>query len=211
MDTQELFAKLTTQIAAGLEGAFEHVALTRRAHFEENPQLRPSKRDLDDIMTRYANQNFVIAGAANLIPGPLGMLAAVPELTLILRNQIQMIYDLGVAHGKEAHLTPTTLLGVFASVLGGATIGLASVHGGRLLIKRASLRVIQRIVAWLGGKITQRLLKQLIAKWLPIAGAVLIATWARQSTLEIGRAASELLKHDIAQSDEEFTERDMPS
>lgn len=210
MDQTSLFERISTQLASVLEGAFEHTALTRRQHFIDHPTQRPTAAQVEDVISRYANQNFLIAGAANLVPGPLGMLAVIPELTLIIRNQIQMIYDLGVAHGKEAHLTPTTLLGVFASVLGGGAISLASVQGGRLLIRRASLRVIQKIIQWLGGKITQRLLKQLIAKWLPIAGAVIIATWARQSTVELGRRASDLLKHDIQHSDDELREDELP-
>lgn len=80
------------------------MANSRRQHFEANPASRPTKRDVGALIKHAANANAVIAGAANLVPGPWGALAVVPEITFVIRNQIQLIYDLGVAHGKEPHL-----------------------------------------------------------------------------------------------------------
>jgi len=192
-------ASAADRIARALEDAFESVALTRRAHFERNP--RPTRSDVDGIIRSYANQNALVAGGANLVPGPWGALAIVPELTLILRNQIQMIYDLGVAHGKEAHLDSRFLLAVFATVVGGGAVGLLTVKGSQVLVKRASLRVLQRIIAWLGGRITQRVLRQFIAKWLPVVGAAAMAVWARQQTVGMGRKTAEIMALDVVYVD----------
>lgn len=188
---------LADKMAKMLGDAFETVALTRRAHFEQHPNKRPGEAEVGNIIKSYANQNAIIAGAANMVPGPWGMLAIFPELTLIIRNQIQMIYDIGVAYGKESQLDSKLLLAIFSTVLGGGAIGLATVKGSQLLVKRASLRVIQKIIVWLGGKITQRVLKQVLAKWLPVVGAAAMAIWARQSTMSMGQAAAELLKLEI--------------
>ena len=204
-------AELAKKLAAALQDAFEQTVTSRREHFEAHPDQRPSVLDAEGIIDRYANQNFLVAGAANLIPGPLGMLAALPELTLILRHQIQMIYDLGVAHGKESQMTPTVLLGVFASSLGEGAVGLASVEGRNLLIKRASLRVMQGMLQWIATKVSQRLIKHLLAKWVPVAGAVVIAVWSRKNTAEIGERAKTMLQYDITLSDEELDELDVPS
>lgn len=200
-----------TKFANALEGIFESVALTRRQHFVENPTNRPSPQDIDSIIKRYSNQNAVIAGAANLIPGPWGMLATVPELVAIIRNQIQMIYDLGVAQGQEASLSPNLLLGVFSTVLGEGAIGLVTVKGGQLLVKKASLQVIQKIIFWLGGNISQKLLKRFFAKWLPIGGAAAMAIWSRQSTMSMGEKASKMLAMNIVASEEKVSEYDIPS
>ncbi|MEI8254387.1 MAG: hypothetical protein WCJ30_01810 [Deltaproteobacteria bacterium] len=194
-DVQE--SALTKKLTEWLEGAFESVALTRRQHFSDKPGLRPRAGDIDELIKSYANQNFVIAGAANLVPGPLGALAIVPEITLVMRNQIQMIYDLGVAHGKEAQLNSRLLLAIFATVSGGGALGIATVKGGQLIVKRASLRVIQQIIVWLGGKITQRALRALLAKWVPLVGAGAMAIWARQTTVAMGREATSLLQKEI--------------
>jgi uncharacterized protein (DUF697 family) len=198
--------KMADRLGEALEGMFESVALTRRQHFEQNPKTRPSRGDVESIATSYANNNALVAGAANMVPGPWGALAIVPEITLIVRNQIQMIYDIGVAHGHEAHIDGTFLLNIFATVMGGAGIGLATVQGGQLLMKRPALRILQKIIVWLGGKITQRVLKQFIAKWLPVVGAAAMAVWARQSTLDLGRKAAELLRHEVIWGDGEVDE-----
>jgi hypothetical protein len=198
-DNQE--QTIATQVAEFLEGAFESVALTRREHFEKQPDRRPSPQDIASIISSAANFNGVIAAGANMVPGPLGALTIVPELTAIIRNQIQMIYDIGVAHGKEAHLNGNLLLSIFYTVTGGGAISLATVKGGQLLLKRASLGVIQRIIIWLGGKITQRALKALLARWVPIAGSVAMGIWARQSTVSMGKKAAEFLAREIIVED----------
>lgn len=192
---------IAARIAEFLEHAFESVALTRREHFADHPERRPSPGQIDSIIASCANQNGLIAAGANLIPGPLGALTIVPELTIIIRNQIQMIYDLGVAQGKEAHLNGDMLLAIFYTVTGGGAISLAAVKGGQLLVRRASLRIIQRIIIWLGGKITQRVLKALLARWIPIVGSVAMGIWARQSTAAMGRKAAGLLGLDIVIED----------
>ena len=201
----------SNKIANALEGFFESVALTRKQHFVENPTKRPTPQDIDSIVKSYSNQNALIAGATNLIPGPLGMLATLPELVAIIRNQIQMIYDLGVAHGKESNLNATLLLGLFSTVMGEGTIGLVAIKGKQLLVKKASVQVIQKVVFWLGGTISQKLLKRFIAKWLPVVGAAAMAIWARQSTINMGKKASEMLAMDIVTSEEGVSEDDIPS
>jgi uncharacterized protein (DUF697 family) len=203
--------EFSNKIANALEGIFESVALTRKQHFIENPTKRPTPQDIDSIVKGYSNQNALIAGATNLIPGPLGMLATVPELVAIIRNQIQMIYDLGVSHGKESSLNSTLLLGLFSTVLGEGAIGLVAIKGKQLLVKKASVQVIQKVVFWLGGTISQKLLKRFIAKWLPVVGAAAMAIWARQSTMSMGEKASKMLAMDIVNVEEGVSEDDIPS
>ena len=168
---KDRFGDFSSKISSALEGIFESVDLTRRQHFIENPDKKPTQQDITSIIKSYSNQNALIAGSANLVPGPWGMLVTVPEVITIIRNQIQMIYDLGVAHGKESSLNASLLLGIFSTVLGGSTISLVSVKGGQLLVKKASVRVIQKIIWRLGGTISQKVLKRFISKWLPIVGA----------------------------------------
>jgi uncharacterized protein (DUF697 family) len=187
--------KLSSKLASYLEGAFDSVALTRKQHFKE--ARRPNPDDIDSIITMYANQNALVAGAANLIPGPFGALAILPEITAIIRNQIQMVYDIGVAHGKDEHLDGNLLLVIFTTVTGGGAISLATVKGGQLIVRRASLQVIQKLVVWLGGKITQRALKALLSKWVPVVGAAAMALWARQTTVAMGQKAAEMFEKEV--------------
>jgi uncharacterized tellurite resistance protein B-like protein len=109
-----------------------------------------------------------------------------------------MIYDIGKANNKTGkELSKELVIGVFASSIGTAGIGLITIHAGKVLVKRASLRILQKIVAMLGGKVTQRLLKSIVAKWIPGVGAVAMAAWSKYSTNLIGKRAQEILSKDI--------------
>lgn len=191
--------EISSKLASYLEGAFSAVALTRKEYYKS--ARRPGKVDIDGIVRMYANQNAVIAAAANLLPGPFGALAIVPEMIAIIRNQIQMVYDIGVAHGRDEHLDGELLLAIFATATGGGAISLVTVKGGQLIVRRASLQVLQKVIVWLGGKITQRALKAFLSKWVPIVGAAAMALWARQSTIAMGNKASELLANEILRDD----------
>jgi uncharacterized protein (DUF697 family) len=202
----ELESSLTSKIVEGLNGLFGSVAEDQRAYYKENPSKRPVAGSAEAVISSYANMNALVAGAASMVPGPWGMLSVVPEIILVVRNQLKMIYDLGVIYGKEDAMTRDLLLGVFAYAMGSGALGLVTVKGSQVLVRRASLRIIQKIVTWLGGKITQRVLKQLISRYLPLLGAAAMAYWARQTTVEIGRAAAELLQKDVQFTEDEVSD-----
>lgn len=186
---QELQGKITES----LYGLFEEVLAKRASLYARSPQQRPNRADVDAIIARAANTNAVVAAAANLIPGPLGMVAAVPEILVVLRNQTEMIYDIGVAYGQERFMRAELVVGLLTNAVGGSTTSLVMVQGGKLLVRRASLRVMQKVIAMLGGQITQRVLKSMIGKWLPVVGAAAMAAWARYTTKQLGEQAASML------------------
>ncbi len=194
--------ELQTKITESLQGLFDDVITKQKAHYASNPGKKPTRRDVEAIITLAANKNALVAGAANLIPGPLGMLAAVPEIVMVLRNQTKMIYDLGLAHGQERFMRAELVMGIVASGVGNGTASLVIVQGGKLLVRRASLRVMQKIVAMLGGQITQRVLKSMVGKWIPVVGAAAMAAWARYTTKQLGERAIEMLSLPIVDLDD---------
>jgi uncharacterized tellurite resistance protein B-like protein len=172
---------------------FDQVIADRKKHYVENPKEIPERKDADAIISKWANTNAVIAGAAGLVPGPWGMLAALPEIITVIRNQTKMIFDLCLALGQHKHMRSELVIGILMSSVGAGGGSLIAVQGGKLLVKRASLRVMQKIIAMLGGKVTQQLLKSMVGKWLPIVGAAAMAAWARYTTKKLGEQAVELL------------------
>ena len=149
------------------------------------------------LISSYTRNNAAISGGASLIPGPWGMAAVIPELTLVIRNQIQMVYDIGVANGKQAQLTKELLIGIFLTAMGSSAGSLLTIHGGKILVRRASLQVIQKIIAMLGGRVTQQVIKSTVSKGLPFVGAAAMATWTGYMTKNIGEKANELFKLEI--------------
>ena len=88
-----------------LEDLFTSVITERRAFYSKNPGAVPRQANVGDIIGGYANNNALISGSISLIPGPLGMAAALPELVLVFRNQLQMVCDIGRAMGKDREMS----------------------------------------------------------------------------------------------------------
>ncbi len=198
--------QLQKKISDSMMSTFNSVIKKKKEYYTVNKNIY-TPEDVEQIISKCGNKNAVISGGAGLVPGVWGMLVVVPEITLIIKNQIEMIYDIGKANNKTGkELSKELIVGIFSASVGTAGIGLITIHAGKVLVKRASLRVLQKIVAMMGGKVTQRLLKSMVAKWLPGVGAVAMATWAKYSTNLIGKKAQEIFSKDIIYEEGELTE-----
>lgn len=98
---QTLAQKMEAQITERLGDAFESVIEDKNEYYQSNPKTIPTVSEIDDLISSVALKNSVISGGASLIPGPWGMLAVVPELFLVIKNQIGLIYDITAANGKK--------------------------------------------------------------------------------------------------------------
>jgi uncharacterized membrane protein YebE (DUF533 family) len=116
---------------------------------------------------------------------------------LVIRNQIALIYDVAAANGRKEMITKELLLGVFVSAMGSAAGSVLVMHGSKILVRRVSLQVMQKLIALLGGKITQQAIKSAVSKWFPGVGAAAMAAWTGYLTRQIGNKAKEIFKHEI--------------
>lgn len=192
-----LTEQMETKITDGLQTAFESVLESRNEYYQNNPDKIPGPAAVDALVRAAVTQNAAISGGASLIPGPWGMLAVVPELLLVINNQIKLIYDIGAAHGRKEMITKELLLGVFISAAGSSAGSLLVMQGSKVLVRRASLQVMQKMIALLGGRITQQALKSAISKWLPGIDAAAMAAWTGYLTKQIGDKAREIFQHEI--------------
>ncbi len=129
-------------------------------------------------------------------------IAVIPEIAAVTRNQLAMIYDIGVAHGRSKALTSELLAGVFLTAMGAGAGSLLFMHGGKVLVRRATLSAFQQVISLLAGRITQQALKSAIGKWLPVVGAAAMAAWSNYLTYKIGKKAVEIFEKEIVLSDE---------
>ena len=185
------------------------VIADRQRHHEEHPDDSPNKDSVQSIIKSYSLKNATISGGATLVPGPWGMLAAVPEIVLVLRNQITMIDDIGRAYGKERVITKELIAGILLTALGGSGAALLAVHGEKVLVERVALKGLQQVSRLLAGKITQTLLKSAISKWLPVVGAAAMAAWSNHMTHKIGQQAIKIFEKEIEISD--TVQEDLPT
>lgn len=190
-------SELQSKISDKMMTLFENVIKERKATYEKLPIQVATKENIEKIIKQYSLTNAGISGASGLIPGPVGLIAVIPELTLVIKNQLCLICDISRLYGKEEILTKELLAVIFASAGGSAGIGLVTIHGSKLLLKRVSLRAFQKVVTIIGGKLTQQVLKAALAKWIPLAGAGAMAVWTGYMTKKIGEKAIEILQKDI--------------
>ncbi len=192
---QNITDQIQTQLAGQLMGLFEQVMQTRQSAHQSDPNL--ARQSVDSIIGSYSNKNAAISGSLNLIPGPAGMLAVIPDIVLIMRNQISMVYDIGASYQKEAVITKELLLGIVIGATGAGTASLLVMQGSKILIKRTTLRTFQDFVSRLSGRVTQQAIRSSIGKWLPGVGAVAIAAWSYYITRQIGKKATEIFEREI--------------
>ncbi|GJM43033.1 MAG: hypothetical protein DHS20C20_33150 [Ardenticatenaceae bacterium] len=193
---------LQSKLAESMIGMFDLVISDRSGHYAKHPDEIPNLQSVPSIIKSYSLTNAAISGGVGLVPGPWGMVAVVPEIAVIIRNQLAMIYDVGMAYGKNKVLSKELLAGILITALGAGTGSLLVMQGSKVLVKRVALRQFQRIIAMLAGKITQQALKSAIGKWLPVVGAAALAIWSNYLTRQVGKKAIEIFEKEIVLSEE---------
>ena len=147
------------------------------------------------------------AGTLALPPGPLGWLTILPEMIAVWKIQAQMVADIAAFYGKKGSVTQEQMLYcLFKHTASQAVRDLVIRVGERMLVKRATLRVLQTIAQRVGVKVTQRVLAKGVSRWLPVVGALGVAAYAYYDTGQVASAAIGLFERDI-----EITADEAPS
>ena len=189
----EKFQEKFIQIIIPLfEGSIED----RKKYYLENE--KPSKEHVEDIISSCSKTNGAISGISGMIPGPAGLLAIIPELKFTIENQIAMIYDIGVANGKEEHMSKETVLALaMQSGFGAAGINAVASQGKKILIKKASVKVFEQMAKVLGIKLSAGVVKSAVAQFVPLLGGLAIGIWVKYTTTKIGENSALILSKDI--------------
>ena len=205
-ESKEVANTLQSKLAEKMIGVFELVVSDRSGHFAKHPDQIPDKKSVPSIINSYSLTNAAISGGASLVPGPLGMVAVIPEIAAVIRNQLAMIYDVGMAYGKSKVLNKELLAGVLLTAFGSSAGSLLVMQGSKVLVKRVALRTFQKVIVMLAGRITQQALKSAISKWLPGVGAAAMAVWSNYLTRQVGKKAIEIFEKEIVLSEEVIEE-----
>jgi hypothetical protein len=150
------------------------------------------------LVSSAARKSAAISGSLALPPGPLGLITILPDLYASWRIQAQLVADIAAVYGKTVFLTQETMLFcLFKHSAAQSVRDLIVRAGERVLIKSPTLRVLQRILAKIGAKTTQRILGRGASRWVPIVGAVWVARYAYNDTGAVGQNAMDLFSKDI--------------
>ena len=188
----EVPAKVLSRIVEVLNNAFSDIPnSTEPKSADPVPRVRT-------IGLKASAESALYSGALSIPPGPLGLVTILPDLLGVWRIQARMVADIAAVFGKNAQLTRETMIYcLFRHAASHAVKDLAVRAGKRIIFKRTSLRVIQKILKKIGLKITQRLAGRTLSRWLPIIGAIGVGAYAFYDTASVAKTAMELFRHDI--------------
>jgi hypothetical protein len=155
------------------------------------------------LASRAAQRAALTAGSLALPPGPLGWLTLLPELIAIWKIQGQMVSDIAAAYGRHATLGREQMLWcLFRHTAAQAFRDLVVRMGDRLVFRRMSYGVAQRVAKQIGIKLTQRTISKGISRWLPVIGALGVGAYAYYDTGQVASTAIAMFDGEIAMEEE---------
>ncbi|HET6431932.1 hypothetical protein [Dyella sp.] len=150
------------------------------------------------IGQRASKRAALTAGSLALPPGPLGWLTVLPELIAIWRIQAQMVSDIAAAYGQQASLGREQMLWcLFRHTAAQAFRDLVVRMGDRMLFRRVSYAVVERVAKQVGLKIGQRAAGKGLARWLPVVGALGVGAYAYYDTGQVAATTIELFSREV--------------
>jgi hypothetical protein len=165
-----------------------------KLHSQRNPETEARR-----LAHRAAQRAALTAGTLALPPGPLGWLTILPELVSIWKIQAQLVSDIAAVYGRHAELGREQMLWcLFRHTSAQAFRDLVVRLGDRLIFRRLSYGVIERIAKQLGVKITQRALGEGLSRWMPVIGAIGVGGYAYYDTRQVAATTIAMLKSEIA-------------
>ncbi|BFI97324.1 MAG: hypothetical protein RSP_28340 [Rhodanobacter sp.] len=150
------------------------------------------------IASRAAQRAALTSGTLAMPPGPLGWLTLMPELMAIWKIQAQMVSDIAAAYGRHVELGREQMLYcLFRHTAAQAFRDMVVRMGDRLLFRRMSFTVMERIAKQLGVKLSRRALGEGMSRWLPVVGAVGVGAYAYYDTGQVAATTIELFSRGI--------------
>lgn len=151
-----------------------------------------------DLARAAATKAAVTSGSLALPPGPFGMLTLIPDLVAVWKIQAQMVADIAAVYGKKSYLTKEQMLYcLFRHLASQAVRDLVVRVGERVLIRNASLQLLQTIAQHIGIRVTKKLIGKTISRWVPVVGALGVGAYAYFDTGQVAATAIGLFDREI--------------
>jgi hypothetical protein len=123
-----------------------------------------------------------------------------PDLYLIWNTQRQMVADVYALYGRSAELTSTSMLYcLFRHAASQVLRDVAVRAGERIVVRELSAGALRQALSAVGIVITQRMAGQAAGRWVPLAGALAVGSYAYWDTLQVARTAQKLLEVPVAE------------
>ncbi len=191
--TESLQAYAAEPEGKALTGVIERVISNvpaPRTHAIPDPGAAAAK-----IARTAAKKAAMLSASLALPPGPVGMLTVLPDLYLIWKLQRQMVADIFALHGRSAELTRNHMLYCLFRHLASHVLRDVAVRTGqRIVAEQLSSGALKGALTTIGTNVAQRVAGTSAGRWVPLAGAAAVGCYAYWDTLQVAKAARQLLE-----------------
>ena len=185
--TDEL-AELTRKLNARIE-EFMMEVVSNIPHSKLDIEPDPDEKS-GALISKASMDSAAVSGVLAMPAGMLALLSVLPDLIMVWKRQAQLVADIAAIYGKSVHLTREAMMYcLFKHVAGNAVRDLAVRAGQRVLVRKATLRLIEKIIERIAGKLSARIVERILARLVPILGAVGMAAYVYYDTDNVGRTA----------------------
>jgi hypothetical protein len=178
------------------------------SHVPVSPEERrntPAAR-AHELTMAAASRAAATSGALALPPGPVGLLTIVPDLMAVWHIQRQLVADIAACYGRTAELGRETMMYcLFRHAAAQAVRDLVVRVGERLLLRRATVAMMERSLHRVGLVVSQRAMGRALSRWLPVVGAMGVGAYAFYDTVQVGRTARELFESALLRESDDLT------
>jgi hypothetical protein len=165
---------------------------------EDDEMNSPDSRTPQEMIDSAAARAFRVSTVLGLIPGPVGIMAILPEVVAITKIQINLIHRIARYHGKSEEVNLEMVLLILGNVFGvAAGEALTRKAGTALVIRSVNSRLIKQIARRIGNRMVDTVAEKAIGRWIPMMSAPLFGYLSKSLTRRIGREANRLLTLDL--------------
>lgn len=167
----------------------------------EAPSLDPEAR-ARQVAKESAWLAARVSGALALPPGPIGLATVLPDLLAVWKIQSAMVGNIAAIYGQRGALGREAL--VYCLFRHGSAALLRDVvvrMGDRFLVRGASSAALQALLRRVGISVSQRVISNAAARFVPLVGAAGMAAYAYYDTLKVAATASEFFARQVAYVD----------
>jgi len=152
----------------------------------------------EEMVKNASWKAFTLSTAAALPPGFIGYATILPELIVVTKVQMNLVYSIAKYYGKAKTLNATIVTLIFAHEAGIA-IGQSVVKkvGPKLVVRALGTKALRPIAQKIAQRIGARITQRLVGRWIPFLVAPLFGAFSKSMTTRIGNYAIELLREDI--------------
>ena len=151
-----------------------------------------------EVSRAAARKASLVSGSMALPPGFLGWLTVLPELYGVWKLQAQMVSDIASIYGKQSTLGREQMLYcLFKHVSAQVFRDVVVRVGERVVVREASLKVLQAIAQQVGVKVSQAVLGKSLSRFVPLIGAVGVGAYEYFDTLQVAKNAVELFEGEL--------------